>query len=281
MFIAALTAAIVNFVLLVAVFAPLEYLKPARSQHLLRRDWATDVLFFMGQYLAFGLVASGCLRLLDQYLSAWTGAHAQVRSVPSLGGALLAVVAGDVLVYWFHRASHRWGWLWRFHRVHHSSATLDWLAAHREHPVDGWLTQLFQNLPALLLGVRVEILAGLVLFRNAWAIFIHSNVRANVGALRYLLGAPELHHFHHADVAQTKHNFANLAPWLDVLFGTYYRPAAHEEYTVGLSEPHATGYVSHLFAPFLPNRLVKRTFAPAIDPTQGLTCANAAPPEQG
>ena len=37
----------------------------------------------------------------------------------------------DFTRYWVHRADHRVPFLWSFHRVHHSSLTLDWLAAHQ------------------------------------------------------------------------------------------------------------------------------------------------------
>jgi sterol desaturase/sphingolipid hydroxylase (fatty acid hydroxylase superfamily) len=63
-------------------------------------------------------------------------------------------------------------------------------------------------------------------------------------------GAPELHHWHHARVERTRHNFANLAPWVDWLFGTYDRPAEPEaRYALGLTEPHPRGYLAQLVFP--------------------------------
>jgi sterol desaturase/sphingolipid hydroxylase (fatty acid hydroxylase superfamily) len=169
--------------------------------------------------------------------------------------AVEAIVFGDFLVYWFHRACHKFDWLWRFHAVHHSAEHLDWLAAHREHPLDGITTQLFQNLPALALGLRFDFLAAFVVLRSAWGIFIHSNVRLPLGPIGLLLGAPELHHFHHAKLGRTEHNFANLAPWLDVVFGTYHRPSGAETYPLGLDQPWPRGYLAQLLRPLLPARL--------------------------
>jgi sterol desaturase/sphingolipid hydroxylase (fatty acid hydroxylase superfamily) len=181
------------------------------------------------------------------------------------------VVLGDVLVYWFHRACHQFDFLWRFHAVHHSAEHLDWLAAHREHPLDGITTQLCQNLPALVLGLRIEWLAALIVLRSAWGIFIHSNVRLPLGPLALVLGAPELHHFHHARVARTAHNFANLAPWLDVVFGTYHRPEGEETYPLGLDGPWPRGYFAQLIRPLVPNYLQsrygdKRSLVPQLPP---------------
>lgn len=255
MTLAAWGAACASFGVLFAVFVPLERAFAARArQRIFRPEWGTDVCFFLGQYLLFSAVS---VFLLSALLGAATDALGGVAPLSALPLALrvpLAVVLGDVLVYWFHRACHAVPSLWRFHAVHHSVEHLDWLAAHREHPVDGLLTQLCQNLPAIVLGAPFEAIAGLVVFRGAWGVFIHSNVRISLGPIGLLLGAPELHHWHHAKSPAMQHNFANLAPWLDVVFGTHHRPQGPETYALGLSEPWPRGYLSQLIWPFIPQR---------------------------
>ena len=42
-------------------------------------------------------------------------------------------------------------------------------------------------------------------------------------------------------------NFANLAPWCDLLFGTYHCPAKDERFELGLPQPIPLGYLSLLF----------------------------------
>jgi sterol desaturase/sphingolipid hydroxylase (fatty acid hydroxylase superfamily) len=254
--------ALLAFVSLGVVYATLERAFPARpGERFPGPAWRTDACFFFGQYLVFSSAALVVLVFVHRSIDA----HAPVAlrswfiALPLVLRAAIAVLLGDVLVYWFHRACHRFGALWRFHAVHHSVERLDWLAAHREHPLDGVLTQLFQNLPAMVLGLPFEVLAVLIAFRGAWAIFIHSNVRLPLGPLRMLLGAPELHHFHHRKARETAHNFANLAPFLDVLFGTYHRPREPESYPLGLLEPWPRGYLAQLVEPF-------RRRAPAVSP---------------
>jgi sterol desaturase/sphingolipid hydroxylase (fatty acid hydroxylase superfamily) len=245
--------AMLAFAMLGVVYATLERAFPARpGERFPGPAWRTDACFFFGQYLVFSSAAFVVLAFVHQSIDA----HAPVtlRSVfvelPVVIRAAVAVLLGDVLVYWFHRACHRFELLWRFHAVHHSVERLDWLAAHREHPVDGVLTQLCQNLPAMALGLPFEVLGVLIAFRGAWAIFIHSNVRLPLGPLRMLFGAPELHHFHHRRARETNHNFANLAPYLDLLFGTYHRPREPEAYPLGLTEPWPAGYLPQLVEPF-------------------------------
>ena len=248
-------ALIIALVLLTAVFWPLEKLFSARKQAWLRPRLATDIAFMAGQYLVWTAVALWLLVKLDGVLEMIvpTVLRESLGTWPYALQAIVVVMLGDVSVYWFHVASHRVPFLWRFHSIHHSSRHLDWVAAHREHPVDGLLTQLAINLPAMVLGVDLSLLAGLVAFRGLWAIFIHSNVRIPLGPLRVLFGAPELHHWHHLETTDTKHNFANLAPWTDVVFGTYYCPPGEEEtWPLGNPGEPTRGYFAHLASPLTP-----------------------------
>jgi sterol desaturase/sphingolipid hydroxylase (fatty acid hydroxylase superfamily) len=250
-------AGLSSLAVLIVVFVPLERAFPARrGQRVLRKDLVLDATFFAGQYLLWNALAITLLTAVHGVVLAHVpaGARHAIATLPAGVQCLAAIVLGDVLVYGFHRASHASDFLWRFHSVHHSSEQLDFLAAHREHPVDGLLTQLFQNLPAIALGVPLGWLAGIATFRALWAIFVHSNVRVPLGPLRWVLGAPELHHWHHARVERaTSHNFANLAPWLDVLFGTHHLHASiapgEEAYPLGLTEPLPPGYVGKLLHP--------------------------------
>lgn len=238
---------------LALIFAPLERVFPARPQQaVLRRELAIDGAFFLGQYLAFSAVAVVVLATVDQATAGLWPLSLRTWSMglPLWAQAALALVLGDLLTYWFHRACHAWGPLWRFHAVHHSAEELDWLAAHREHPLDGIATQLCVNLPGIALGLPFAALGGLVAFRGLWAILIHSNVRLPLGPLGLVLGAPELHHWHHARVERTRHNFANLAPYLDLLFGTYHRPRGPETYPLGLTTPWPRRYFAQLLRPF-------------------------------
>ena len=79
---------------------------------------------------------------------------------------------------------------------------------------------------------------------------MHSNVKLPLGPLRWVLGSPELHHWHHARRERTEHNFANLAPWLDWLFGTHHLPRGEESYALGVAERHPVGYLGQLVWPF-------------------------------
>lgn len=244
-----------SFLFLALVFWPLERLFPANAkQRTFRPAWWTDLGFFLGQYLLWNGAVFWLLARFGEGLQSIVpaGFRAAVASQPWWLQAIEVVLLSDLFVYWGHRAQHRIGFLWRFHSIHHSAEHLDWLAAHREHPLDTIYTVGLINLPIYLLGFPAGTLAGLIAFRGIWAIFIHSNVRLPIGPLRMLIGAPELHHWHH-DRDRDAGNYANISPIMDLVFGTYRCPD-HEPESFGVHEPMPKSYLGQLLHPFRPTR---------------------------
>ncbi|MDP1798335.1 MAG: sterol desaturase family protein [Planctomycetaceae bacterium] len=244
-----------SFLFLVLVFRPLEVAFPAKpGQQFFRPAWLTDFCFFVGQYLLW----NGVVFFVLYAFSTWVhGAvpssfRRNVAAQPLWLQMLEVIVLSDFCVYWGHRLQHRVPFLWRFHSVHHSAEHLDWLAAHREHPLDSIYTIGLINLPAFLLGFPLGTLAGFLAFRGLWAIYIHSNVRLPIGPLRMVIGAPELHHWHH-DRDRNAGNYANISPLMDILFGTYHCPD-HEPQSFGLAVPVQRSYIGHMLLPLVPSR---------------------------
>jgi sterol desaturase/sphingolipid hydroxylase (fatty acid hydroxylase superfamily) len=109
------------------------------------------------------------------------------------------------------------------------------------------------NLPAFILGFPLETLAGFIAFRGIWAIYIHSNVRLPIGPLRWFIGAPELHHWHH-DLNRDAGNYANISPLMDIIFGTYTCPD-HEPEKFGIQEEFPENYIGQLVHPIVPYKI--------------------------
>jgi sterol desaturase/sphingolipid hydroxylase (fatty acid hydroxylase superfamily) len=240
-----------SFLLLAVVFWSLERCFPAKpNQPIFRPAWLTDLMFFLGQYLLWGGLVLLILNWGHDWLNGWipAGFRSAVAAQPWWLQAVEVVVLSDFLIYWGHRLQHRYDFLWRFHAVHHSAEHLDWLAAHREHPVDSVFSMFLINLPAYLLGFPIETLAGLIAFRGMWAIYIHSNVRLPLGPLKYIIGAPELHHWHHTK-ERINANYANLSPLMDVIFGTHHCPD-HEPESLGIEGGYPNGYIGQMLEPF-------------------------------
>lgn len=271
-------SAVLSFGFLVLVFRPLEMLFPARAgQKFFRPAWWLDVCFFIGQYLLWNGLVFGALMLFRTWLNGVMPStfRAAVAGQQWWLQAVEVIVLSDLLIYWGHRLQHRVPLLWRFHKVHHSAEHLDWLAAHREHPLDTIYTVGLINLPAFVLGFPLATIAGLIAFRGIWAIYIHSNVRLPIGPLRMLIGAPELHHWHH-DRDRNAGNYANISPLMDLLFGTYRCPD-HEPECFGIREASPQTYLGHMLEPLLPRwRKAKVAAKPAAE-ARRLECESAIP----
>jgi sterol desaturase/sphingolipid hydroxylase (fatty acid hydroxylase superfamily) len=254
------TSAGISFLFLVLVFRPLEWAFPAKNgQRFFRPAWLTDLFFFLGQYFIWSGLVFWLLTRFGGWLGAIlpTGFRAGVAAQSWWLQALEVIVLSDFFVYWGHRLQHRTPILWRFHAVHHSAEHLDWLAAHREHPVDSIYTVGLINLPAFILGFPLQTLGLLIAFRGIWAIYIHSNVRLPLPWIRWLIGAPELHHWHH-DRNKDAGNYANISPLMDLIFGTYVCPD-HEPASLGLAgEPLPQNYLAQLIYPFLPRKASRK-----------------------
>lgn len=250
--IAAAWAALLHLLSYALLYAPLEWLRPARPRPAAwrRPAWRTDVAFYFGQAIVLLPLFTVILHTVStplRHSTALAPLQAGYAALPGVVQLVVLVALSDLLLYWGHRAQHAWTPLWRFHAVHHTCEDVDWLAAYREHPLDGIYTQLWVNLPAMMLGVDLRLWTGLVVFRGMWAILVHTNVRLPLGPLKWLVGAPEFHRAHHAAVRDAGH-YANLAPWLDVLFGTHGDNTEPE--VLGIDEPHPRDWLGLMLWPF-------------------------------
>jgi sterol desaturase/sphingolipid hydroxylase (fatty acid hydroxylase superfamily) len=242
-----LTSTALSFLFLLVAFIPMEKAFPAKKdQPLLRPQWRLDLCYFLGQYILWTGLVFWLLDHFEYWLDPLVPAalRSAVAQQPWALQAVEVVFFSDVLTYWGHRLQHRVDFLWQFHKVHHSAEHLDWLAAHREHPLDSLYTIGLINLPAFLMGFPLETLSGLAAFRGIWAIYIHSNVRLPLGLLGRIIGSPELHHWHH-DRERDAGNYANVSPLMDILFGTHICPD-HEPEHFGIKDAFSKTYIGQL-----------------------------------
>ncbi len=181
--------------------------------------------------------------------------QARVAVLPVPLQLLLILVAADVTQYWLHRGFHELPVLWRFHRVHHSSEVVDWLAGSRLHLVDVVVTRGLVLLPIAVLGFAPAAVYAYLTFVSLHAVFIHANFRPRAGVLERWLVMPHFHHWHHAaEPEAVNRNYAVHLPWLDRLLGTAYEPAGWPR-AYGLTDGRAPeGVVAQLAWPFRTER---------------------------
>jgi sterol desaturase/sphingolipid hydroxylase (fatty acid hydroxylase superfamily) len=215
--------AVRQLLLFLAILTPLELCFPGhRAQRLLRRGLGVDIVFALVSPLilalllplVFDALEAGIGRLLPEGLGATL--RGQPRAL-QLGEILLL---GEVSGYWLHRWSHEVPLLWRFHRVHHTNLELDWVAAHRQHPLETAYLLVAANLPALVLGFSSDSVLELVLLQKLYTAFLHANLGFGFGPLGRWLASPRFHRWHH-DGEGAAANFASFLSCLDRLWGTH------------------------------------------------------------
>jgi sterol desaturase/sphingolipid hydroxylase (fatty acid hydroxylase superfamily) len=174
-----------------------------------------------------------------------------VKGLPLWQQCLLVLLLQDVFLYAMHRAFHA-GWAWKFHAVHHSPKGLDWMAAHRNHPLNTLLTFSLADVGVLLLGFSPQTLLVLAPFNIVYSTMVHANLNWTFGPLRYVLASPVFHRWHHTTEKEgLDKNFASTFPVLDLLFGTFYMPADRLPEKFGNGEAnYPEGFVGQFLHPF-------------------------------
>jgi sterol desaturase/sphingolipid hydroxylase (fatty acid hydroxylase superfamily) len=260
-----------NLLLIALVFVPLEQLLPLHGgRKLFRPLWFQDLLhyFFSGILIRFGILAV-VVSVVAGLATATPGAlHEAVRGLPIWLQTILVIAVADFGFYAAHRMFHAVPRLWRFHAIHHSIEEMDWLAAHRVHPVDQILTKSASLVPVFALGFS-EVAIGIYALLYHWhSLLIHSNVRLGFGPLRWLVASPQFHHWHHANErAAYDKNFAGQLPIWDVIFGTLHLPGRQVPHRYGVDDPVPRDYVGQLVYP-LRRQPAGRPEAPARQPPE-------------
>ncbi|MEI6871137.1 MAG: sterol desaturase family protein [Verrucomicrobiota bacterium] len=164
--------------------------------------------------------------------------------------AVQIVFLVDLSGYWIHRLFHTGHW-WPFHSIHHSSESVDWLAAVRVHPVNELLDKIAQVTPVLLLGYNPTVTISFAPLLTLYAIYLHANLNWDNGPMRAFISSPVFHRWHHSNAPAARNkNFAGLFPLWDILFKTYYMPKDLRPETFGIDEVLPDSYPSQVWAPF-------------------------------
>jgi sterol desaturase/sphingolipid hydroxylase (fatty acid hydroxylase superfamily) len=243
-------------VLLAIVFLPLERFFALHPKHLRTRAVGTDLAYYFLNGFAPALLLAIPTSILVAVAQRVTpSAYAGFVADLPIGVKIAAgVVVSEFGAYWGHRVSHQNRWMWRFHKVHHSPESMDWLVNTRAHPIDVVFTRLCGLAPLYLLGLASTSRDGqmlpliVTLVGTVWSFFVHANLNWRFGPLEWLVATPAFHHWHHTNDERRDHNYAALLPAIDRLFGTHHLPN-HWPPVYGVDEPVAPGFVDQMLDP--------------------------------
>jgi sterol desaturase/sphingolipid hydroxylase (fatty acid hydroxylase superfamily) len=249
--------------ILAVVFAVLQALWPSLpQQRTFRPGMLTDLSYFViSPFLTRNLtrlsVVAALIPLAALYgmdVKSFAAGHGPVGAQSLAMQAIQIVVLSDFLRYWVHRFFHQ-GWWWKVHAVHHSSPTLDWLAAARVHPINDVVPALLTVPPLIAAGYNPAAVGAFLPFLTAYAIMLHANLSWDYGPLRYVVASPAFHRWHHTKQAEGQDkNFAGLFPVWDLLFGTFYMPRGRQPEIFGVDDPVPGNVFGQMLYPFWSSR---------------------------
>jgi sterol desaturase/sphingolipid hydroxylase (fatty acid hydroxylase superfamily) len=249
---------LISLIVTASVVALLERFARARlrPQPFLRAFFVTDLFYLLTGFIAGGSIAVAYVTRSSQFIG-------EVFSLPRLAAVplplwsvvILALLALDAGNYAAHYCLHRFEVLWEFHKVHHSSRELDWLATFRSHIGEQVLRRLLAPVLLILFGfpLNAVVIAGAIFI--AWGIFNHANVRFNLRFLEKVFITPRLHRTHHLNHAPVN-NLGTFFTFWDKLRGTLDRTEIADGCEFGNGEPdYPQSWLRQFLKPLTVSRL--------------------------
>lgn len=241
------------------LFIPLERIFAQRGeQPIFREEWREDLFYYLVSSLLVQVLtfftfipAKSILWLLPiSDLRAWIGA------LPFVVQFVAIMFLTDLVQYWIHRAFHRVPWLWKFHAVHHSARSMDWMAGARMHFLEILALRSSTVIPMFVLGFSPAAVNTYIFVVYLYSTFVHANLNWRFPFIEKLLVTPRFHHWHHGiEDEAVDVNFAIHFPLLDRLFGTYHLPKDKWPSGYGVQgHPVPLGYVAQFKYPFQSER---------------------------
>ena len=168
---------------------------------------------------------------------------------------LLAIVCADLGITLVHYASHRIGWLWRLHAVHHSVTRMYGFNGLMKHPLHQAAEAVGGVLPLLVLGLPMPVAAVLAFAIAIQLLLQHSNVDIRPGVLGRVMAWAPLHRFHHMRYGTAGDvNFGLFLTLWDHLLGTVFDAPGHRlrqrDLGIGSQPDYPRDYPGQLLAPF-------------------------------
>src|SRR5664279_5618289 len=149
-----LSGELAAFILLIAfaVLAAIELNYPKRRLSLKqsRQSYQTNVSLYVFNSIVISLLSATPLSMVAEHYSG-RGLLSYIAN--PAWKALLSFLLLDLLLYLWHRASHRFDCLWMFHKVHHNDPYLNISTAFRIHIVELLIITVLKSAYIIILGV--------------------------------------------------------------------------------------------------------------------------------
>ena len=245
---------------LTAVVPPTAYRH--RSSRIDYWNFALNHLFLYGTLFSLFIVSGEKVEALLQQTFGQPAVKLPKGWIAVTAQFIVIAVATDFGGFLQHYLLHRFQFLWRIHRCHHSAEVLTPFSTTRAHPIETLEQALVLPLfPGIATGVMlyfsgtqlsavtVSMMAAFLFFRSFMENFRHSSMWISYGwRINHIFYCPAMHQIHHSSLARHHDkNMGDIFSVWDWLFGTLYVPKEREVFPFGVSDeekrqnnPHRT-----------------------------------------
>jgi len=225
-----------------------------KNQSIIRKDFWLDGFYMFFNFFIFSIVISGVYKILellftDVNITAKSLAIVDISNWPMWLQLVIFFIILDFVQWFTHILLHKFQFLWKFHKVHHSVKEMGFAAHLRYHWMENILYKPLKTFGVMLLGGFEPEQAYIVhFFAIAIGHFNHANIKITWGPLKYIINNPVMHLYHHAYVLpEGKYGInygISLSLW-DYIFKTNYIP--EDSGNVELGFPDEETFPKHFF----------------------------------
>ncbi|MGV6828779.1 MAG: sterol desaturase family protein [Flavobacteriales bacterium] len=205
-----------------------------KNQAVFRKDFWLDAFYMFFNFFIFAIFISGFYNVLgilfaEFGLSQKSFALLDISVLPKWAQLLIFFIIIDFVQWFTHVLLHRYEFLWRFHKVHHSVKEMGFAAHLRYHWMENILYKPLKTFGVMILGGFEPEQAYIVHFiAIAIGHLNHSNIKITWGPLKYIFNNPVMHLYHHVKALPEGKNYGinfgiSLSLW-DYIFKTFYVP---------------------------------------------------------
>jgi len=204
-----------------------------KEQSIIRKDFWLDAFYMFFNFFIFAIVISGVYKVLsllfmDIGISEKSLALFDISAWAPWAQLLVFFIILDFVQWFTHVLLHRFNFLWKFHKVHHSVKEMGFAAHLRYHWMENILYKPLKTFGVMIIGGFEPEQAYIIHFITiAIGHLNHANIKITWCPLKYIFNNPVMHLYHHAYVLPEGRYGMNygisLSLW-DYIFKTDYVP---------------------------------------------------------
>ena len=247
--------AMLAFVILLVI----EKLKPYRNfpSKIHKESFVTNTTAFLVNNLILTTLKASSLFLVAQQFSSH-GLLSKLEDSPVKW--LLAFALFDLAIYAWHFASHKYEWLWRFHKIHHSDKSFNVSTGFRFHVFDLLLEIVYKCVFVIVIGVDAYIVLSIEIVELFFIFFHHANIRVpSEKIISQVFITPSLHRTHHSTLRKEHDsNYGIVLSVWDRMFNTRQELVPEN---IGLDLIEAENFIQLFSLAFITERKIMKLFS--------------------